>query len=359
MKVVLVSEGPKVINDEVFRVLESQGVSFRRVVISELRDDGGSRLARKLRRYFPNRKVTKPIADAVASFRPDVVHVASGRPVALAVMKAMKRHPRVPVVFDHGAIGGLNRFNPFDWKTYFNRRIDKLIVPSKAMLNNWVGRQSLMRLISPARVAVLPHPVEVPEGNGWDRAALRARLGIGAKEFAIGTVCTVRPIKNLPFLADVVRRLGPPFVLVVIGPTDDAAERKRLEAAGGDRVRFAGLVPYARDLMPAFDLYATPTGTPGEAFGLAIAEAMSRSVPVLAMNFGGAAEIVEHEVSGLALPADPEHWRQAIAALANDPDRRWRMGAAGRRRIAERFSPEAIAADCLELYRRTARLGGV
>lgn len=356
MKVLLVSEGAKVLNHAVFRVLEKHGVTFRHIVLSGFRDERRSGLARKFDRYFPNDKVTQPIAKAVAAFRPDVVHVASGRPVALAVLKALKRHPRVPVLFDHGAIGGLNLFNPFDWKTYFNPRIDKLVVPSHAMLNNWMGGNFLRRCITPSRVAVLHHAIDLPEGNGVDRAALRARLGIGAKDFAIGTVCAIRPIKDVPFLADVVRRLGPPFVLVVIGGTRDQAELKRLQDAAGDRLRLTGHLPDAPDLMPAFDLYATPTRTPGESFGLAIGEAMSRSVPVLTMNFGGTADIVENEASGLTLPADPEHWMQAILALANDPDRRSRMGEAARRRIAERFSPETIAAECLELYRRTARV---
>jgi len=359
MKVLLVSEGAKVLNHAVFRVLETGGVTFRHVVLSELRNEKGSRLARKFGRYFPSGKITQPIADAVAAFRPDLVHIATGRPVALAVMKALEGQPGVPVLFDHGAIGGLNLLNPFDWKTYFNRRVDKLVVPSHAMVNNWMGGKLLRRCISPSRVAVLHHAIELPEGNGVDRAALRARLGIGPKDFAVGTVCAIRPIKNLPFLADVVRRLGPPFVLVVVGATRDEAELRRLREAGGDRLKLVGQIANARDLMPAFDLYATPTQMPGESFGLAIAEAMSRSVPVLSMNVGGTGDIVENEVSGLALPADPMHWKLAIAALATDPDRRTRMGAAGRQRIADRFSPEAIAAECLGLYRRTARLGGM
>lgn len=356
MKVLLVSEGAKVLNHAVFRVLAKHGVSFCHVVLSGLRNEKRSGLARKFDRYFPNEKVTQPIAEAFAAFGPDVVHVASGRPVALAVLKALKRHPHVPVLFDHGAIDGLNVFNPFDWKTYFNPRIDKLVVPSHAMLNNWMGRSVHRRRITPSRVAVLHHAIDLPEGNSVDRAALRARLGIGANDFAIGTVCAIRPIKNVPFLADVVRRLGPPFVLVVIGATRDEAELKRLQAAAGDRLRLVGHMSDAPDLMPAFDLYATPTRTPGESFGLAIGEAMARSVPVLTMNFGGTADIVENGASGLTLPADPEHWAQAIVALADDPDRRRRMGDAARRRIAERFSPETIASECLELYRRTARL---
>lgn len=359
MKVLLVSEHARTINDAVFRVLESRGVVFQQVVMSDLRRQGGSRLATKLRRYFPNQSLTKPIAEAVASFRPDLVHAGSGRSLGLAVVKALKRHPQVPILFDHGAIGGLNLFNPFDWMTFFNQRIDKLVVPSHALVNNWMGQAWLRRCITPARCAVLHHAFEPPAQIGSeDRAALRTKLGLGPDDFVIGTVCNIRPIKNLPFLADVVRRLGPPFVFVVIGPAGDAAELQRLKDAGGDRLRLLGLMPGAGNLMPAFDLHATPTRLPGESFGLAPVEAMSRSVPVLTMNFGGTAEIVEDGVSGLALPADPAHWMRAISALAADPERRRRMGEAARARVAARFTPEVIATDCLDLYQRVAGARG-
>ncbi|BCH22266.1 glycosyltransferase family 4 protein [Mesorhizobium sp. L-8-3] len=356
MKVLLVSERAETINDPVFRVLESRGVVFHRIALSELRLEGGSRLARKRRRYFPDRNITGPVAEAVATFGPDLVHAGAGRPVGLAVVKALRDHQKVPVIFDHGAIGGLNLFNPFDWMTYFNRRIDKLVVPSHAMVNNWMGQAWLRRCISAERCAVLHHAIEQPaQADPRDREALRSGFGLRPDEFVIGTVCTIRPIKNLPFLADAVRRLGPPFVFAVIGPAGDAAELQRLRDAGGDRLRLLGLVPRARTVMAAFDLYATPTGLPGESFGLAAVEAMSQSLPVLTMNFGGSAEIVEHNVAGLTLPPDAGHWMQAITALAAEPERCRQMGEAGRRRAAARFSPEAIAADCLALYRSVAR----
>lgn len=355
MKVLLVSEHAGTINDPVFRLLESRGVVFHRIALSELRREGGSRLARKQRRYFPDQGITGPIAEAVAAFRPDLVHAGAGRPVGLAVVKALKDHPQLPVVFDHGAIGGLNLFNPFDWMTYFNRRIDKLVVPSHAMVNNWMGQAWLRRFISAERCAVLHHGIEQPvPADPRDREALRSGFGLRPDEFVVGTVCTIRPIKNLPFLAEAVRRLGPPFVLAVIGPSGDAAELQRLRDTGGDRLRLLGLVPGARTVMRAFDLYATPTGLPGESFGLAAVEAMTQSLPVLTMNFGGTAEIVEHGISGLALPSDTAHWMQAISALAADPERRRRMGEAARRRAGERFSPAAIAADCLDIYRSVA-----
>jgi glycosyltransferase involved in cell wall biosynthesis len=129
------------------------------------------------------------------------------------------------------------------------------------------------------------------------------------------------------------------------------SELDRIRSAGADRLRLLGPIPHAVNVMPAFDLYVTPTRLPGESFGMAPAEAMSQGVPVLTMEFGGTAEIIEHGVSGLALPLAASDWVHAISALAADPHRRARMGEAARQRIQRRFSSDAVAADCMLLFR--------
>jgi glycosyltransferase involved in cell wall biosynthesis len=150
----------------------------------------------------------------------------------------------------------------------------------------------------------------------------------------------------------VVREVGGNAVLAVVGNQGDSTEVRRIRAAGDDRVRLIGPVPDARTIMGAFDVYVTPTRRPGESFGIAPAEAMAQGVPVVTMNVGGTAEIVEHGVSGFALPAVAADWRHTIRMLQSDPARLARYGAAARDRIKTRFSPEAIADDCLDLYRR-------
>jgi glycosyltransferase involved in cell wall biosynthesis len=77
---------------------------------------------------------------------------------------------------------------------------------------------------------------------------------------------------------------------------------------------------------------------------------MAASVPVVTMNFGGTAEIVEHGVSGYALPAASSAWENALRRLASDPELRAAMGRAAHERIQSRFAPAATACDCLALY---------
>jgi glycosyltransferase involved in cell wall biosynthesis len=74
---------------------------------------------------------------------------------------------------------------------------------------------------------------------------------------------------------------------------------------------------------------------------------------VVATDAGGMAEQVEQGVTGrLVGREDVAGLSAAVLEAAGDPDRRAAWGAAGRRRVAERFSLERMVADyrrvCLE-----------
>jgi alpha-maltose-1-phosphate synthase len=103
-----------------------------------------------------------------------------------------------------------------------------------------------------------------------------------------------------------------------------------------------------------------------EPMGIVNLEAMACEAPVVATATGGIPEVVEDGVTGLLVPfdpadpvnpapKDPDGFARDIAERVNrllgDPETARRMGQAGRRRAAERFSWRSIAERTLELYR--------
>lgn len=75
-----------------------------------------------------------------------------------------------------------------------------------------------------------------------------------------------------------------------------------------------------------------------EPFGLVVAEAMARGLPVIASNVGGPSEIITHEKNGLLIEAGDERaLALAISQLINDPDKRQRFGQVARSTVQERF----------------------
>jgi glycosyltransferase involved in cell wall biosynthesis len=98
-----------------------------------------------------------------------------------------------------------------------------------------------------------------------------------------------------------------------------------------------------------------------EGFCLPAVEEMACGLPLVATQVGALPEIVgSDESAGLLVPpGDAEALATALGRLLDDPELRRRLGAAGRRRVQERFTWRAAAAGTAEWYReRIAALKG-
>jgi starch synthase len=102
-----------------------------------------------------------------------------------------------------------------------------------------------------------------------------------------------------------------------------------------------------------------------EPFGIINLEAMACKAPVVASATGGILEVVVEGETGYLVPfqadpvttfpMDPAQFAKDLAAritqLLADPAKAQRMGEAGRKRVEERFSWTAIAAQTIQLYK--------
>lgn len=148
--------------------------------------------------------------------------------------------------------------------------------------------------------------------------------------------------------------------LVVVG---EGPERPRLEARARElgvagRVEFRGRVGDA-DLRRAYqntDVFVLPAVLDSrgdtEGLGVVLLEAMNYGVPVIASRIGGIVDIVADQETGVLVPpGDPAALATALQTLLADPARSRRLGEAGRRRLAEHFSWDAILSRIETVYR--------
>ncbi len=85
---------------------------------------------------------------------------------------------------------------------------------------------------------------------------------------------------------------------------------------------------------------------------MVLLEAMAMRRPVVATDIGGVREIVVNEETGLLVARDdPEALANAIVRLLEADVERERFGQAGRRRVEEHFSAEAMLNAYGRLYR--------
>jgi len=102
-------------------------------------------------------------------------------------------------------------------------------------------------------------------------------------------------------------------------------------------------------LLDRLDVVALPSWTEG--LPLTVLEAMAHARPVVATPVGGTPEVVVDGETGLLVPPrDPAALAGALRRLLEDPDFARSLGEAGRRRVAERFSLDAMTKRILMMY---------
>ncbi|KAJ3378684.1 Alpha-1,3-mannosyltransferase-like protein, partial [Entophlyctis sp. JEL0112] len=93
-------------------------------------------------------------------------------------------------------------------------------------------------------------------------------------------------------------------------------------------------------LATSLCLLYTPTN---EHFGIVPVEAMYARLPVVAADSGGPLESIVDGVTGFLRRPEPEKFADAVALLVNEPNQKAVIGAAGRRRVEEKFTLDAFA----------------
>jgi glycosyltransferase involved in cell wall biosynthesis len=202
--------------------------------------------------------------------------------------------------------------------------------------------------------------------NGFDIAAyapdaharesVRAELGIGADALLVGMVARFDPQKdhaNMLRAAIELFRTHPDVHVVLCGSgvDRDNPEFARLvdELPGPERLHLLGLRGDIPRIDAALDV-AVLSSRGGEAFPLAIGEAMACGVPCVVTDVGDAASLVGD--TGTVVPSrDPIAFADAIRRLLELPaeDRR-ALGAAARARVEQRFELDQVVDRYRALY---------
>jgi glycosyltransferase involved in cell wall biosynthesis len=120
------------------------------------------------------------------------------------------------------------------------------------------------------------------------------------------------------------------------------------QAGLGDSLIIADARPEAAELLAAADMIAMPAV--GDAWNLAVTEAMAAGKPVIGAESGGIPEQIIHGTTGfLVPPGDPPALAAHMVTLARDAELRASMGVAARQR-AETFDERHVAAGFAPIY---------
>ncbi len=173
-------------------------------------------------------------------------------------------------------------------------------------------------------------------------AELQDRIDAHGWTHTIGCVSRMHPDKDIPnllraFRATIEQSSGRPGLIVVgDGQERPVVESLIAEAGIGDQVLLAGVQTNINEWMRVFDLFVLPSRREG--VPLAILEALSAGLPIVATRVGGVPDIVDESVGRLVEPEDPDNLGRTLADMIADPDRLERMSTQARRTALERYS---------------------
>jgi glycosyltransferase involved in cell wall biosynthesis len=307
-------------------------------------------------------RATLRLARLIRRERPVILHTHTAKAGAVGRVAALLAGGARPPIIVHtfhghvlrGYFGPLTSIGFLLLERLLARFTTTLVAVSPEVRDDLVR----LRVARPDRFVVIRLGIELDERvdpDGDRRAETRRALGLGDDAFVVGWVGRMTAVKRTDdvlraFRLLLDRDIDARLCLVGDGPDRKALERRAHELGIVRRCAFVGYqddVARFYDAMDVLLLPSTNEGTP-----VSVIEALAAKRPAVATRVGGVPDVVRDEVDGFLVEVgDAEALADRLARLAHDPERRARMGAAGRARVLERYAVERLVDDVDRLYR--------
>jgi len=140
------------------------------------------------------------------------------------------------------------------------------------------------------------------------------------------------------------------FAFAGDGPLREALEQRVKELTLESNVRLLGTRSDVPSLLAAADMFAYPSLREG--CPLAVLEALSMRVPIVASSFDGVTGILEHRKTALLVPVGaPEELAAALVEALESPQQSRDLARAGAQTIAREFSMQKMCQRYDKLFR--------
>lgn len=206
-----------------------------------------------------------------------------------------------------------------------------------------------------AKCVSIPFGVDTSEWTGVDDALARriAELKRSHPRLIVAMGRLV-PYKGFAVLLRALTRIDGEVVIIGEGAERDNLQRLADQLGVADRLWLPGFLP--RDEVKAYfhaaRMFALPSVTVAEAFGLVQIEAMAVGLPVVNTALPTAVPTIARDgLEGLTVPVnDAQRLAAAINRLVDDPALAAAFGEAGRRRVAAEYEQSTFLASVRQVY---------
>jgi L-malate glycosyltransferase len=264
----------------------------------------------------------------------------------------------VRIATHHGIVAGIRPWREKLHAWLINHGIAQCIVAVSAMT-----RQKLLdEGIQPERIIVIPNGIPPLQIEGVDKAQVRKEVGVGVNDPFLLAVGRLVPSKAHSILIDAMPAVLKQFPNAKTGICGDGIMHSQLEAQIQalelkNSVKLLGHSDYVEKFLASADIFVMPSFWEG--LPIALLEAMSAGLPVIATKVEGIDEVVVEGENGLLIPTgDVQALANAIIKLLADPKTCHLMGSASRTRILGSYSVDLMCEQYLRLMRSLAANAG-
>ncbi|MCL6098957.1 MAG: glycosyltransferase family 4 protein [Bacteroidetes bacterium] len=285
----------------------------------------------------------------------DLIHAESSKDLWLIVPALRLTSCKTPLVMTKHVGSFINK------KDFFHRWIYKRV--NVALAISRVIKSNLLQTtpLDEAHVLLLYDSIDTEKFNPAKVKGkkIRKEFGIRDDELLIGMSGRFSPGKGHEEFLSAVKHLSRKFsnlrFMIVgepsMGEDSYAADIKILASEQGliDKIIFTGYRADVPQVLAAMDIFVFPSHA--EAFGMALAEAMSMEKPSVCSNSDGVLEIaVDGVTSYLFESKNAKDLANKIEVLINSPAKRKEFGEAARKRVIDLFNINKFTKELLSIY---------
>ena len=234
-----------------------------------------------------------------------------------------------------------------------DKTVTELIVPSNKIYNLFKDKYKFTKNIHIIQTGIETSKFYKENFNQKDINSLKKKLGIKKKDFVVMTVSRLAKEKSVDRIInnhkELVKKYSNMKLLIVgDGPDIDKLKDEAKSLGVSDSVIFTGKVPL-NDIPIYYQLgNVFVTASKSETQGLTVVEAISSSLPVVAVKDDSFVNSVIEDINGFVF-TDDEKYINSISKLYEDKELYNRLSNQSRL-LSEDFSSEYFALKVLKVY---------
>jgi glycosyltransferase involved in cell wall biosynthesis len=295
----------------------------------------------------------KHLNRTIKQFNPDIIHFHAPNPVAMLYLLILIPKQVKLIVHYHARIATgeflYPLYKPFEQRLF--RRADKICVTSPMLRDN-VAELAPYR----GKSVVVENIISTEDLDISGEAAkgrikeLKEKYGNKKMVFTFGRHVHY---KGLKYLVEAEQYIDKACEIIIGGTGPITEELKQM--ARSKRIHFIGHIPddELKYYLHAADVFAFPSVSKAEAFGLALAQAMYCYTPAVTFTIkeSGVNYVSLNKITGLEVENQNAHkFAEAINQLISDEKYRRELGNNAHQRVVENFTMNRIKSKLIKIY---------